>query len=107
MLLGTNEKGKDCSCSEALCQVDKLSVVLVDFFCFVLFFNLTLVGIIWKEGTATGRAGRGWGEPLGWRDGSVVESTDCSPRGPEFNSQQPNAGSPPSVMGSDGLFWCV
>ena len=24
----------------------------------------------------------------GWRDGSVVKSTDCSSRGPEFNSQQ-------------------
>jgi len=23
----------------------------------------------------------------GWRDGSGVKSTDCSPRGPEFNSQ--------------------
>jgi hypothetical protein len=25
----------------------------------------------------------------GWRAGSVVKSTDCSSRGPEFNSQQP------------------
>jgi hypothetical protein len=25
----------------------------------------------------------------GWRDGSAVKSTDCSCRGPEFNSQQP------------------
>jgi hypothetical protein len=24
----------------------------------------------------------------GWRDGSVVKSTDCSARGPQFNSQQ-------------------
>ena len=23
---------------------------------------------------------------LGWRDGSVVKSTDCSPKGPEFIS---------------------
>jgi hypothetical protein len=22
----------------------------------------------------------------GWRDGSVVKGTDCSPRGPKFNS---------------------
>jgi hypothetical protein len=29
----------------------------------------------------------------GWRDGSVVKSTDCSSRGPEFNSQQPHGGS--------------
>jgi hypothetical protein len=37
-----------------------------------------------------------------WRDGS--ESTNCSDRGPEFNSQQPHGGSQPSVMGSDALF---
>jgi hypothetical protein len=43
----------------------------------------------------------------GWRDGSVVKSTDCSSRGPEFNSQQPHGGSPPSVMGSEAIFWCV
>ncbi|MDS4065654.1 hypothetical protein, partial [Enterococcus faecalis] len=43
----------------------------------------------------------------GWRDGSVVKSTDCSSRGPEFNSQQPHGGSQPSVMRSDALFWCV
>jgi hypothetical protein len=43
----------------------------------------------------------------GWSDGSVVKSTDCSPRGPEFNSQQPHDGSQPSVMGSDAFFWCV
>ena len=28
----------------------------------------------------------------GWRDGSVVKSTGCSSRGPEFNSQQPPCG---------------
>ena len=43
----------------------------------------------------------------GWRDGSVVKSTDCSSRGPEFNSQQPHGGSQPSVMESDALFWSV
>jgi hypothetical protein len=42
-----------------------------------------------------------------WRDGSAFKSTDCSSRGPEFNSQQPRGGSQPSVMGSDALFWCV
>ena len=47
------------------------------------------------------------GTSLGWRDGSVVKSTDCSSRGPEFNSQQPLGGSQPYVMGSDALFWCV
>jgi hypothetical protein len=40
----------------------------------------------------------------GWRDGLVVKSTDCSSRGPEFNSQHPHGGSPPSVVGSDALF---
>jgi hypothetical protein len=44
---------------------------------------------------------------LGWRDGSVVKSTDCSPSGPEFNSQQLHGGSQPFVMGSDALFWSV
>jgi hypothetical protein len=37
----------------------------------------------------------------------VVKSTDCSSRGPEFNSQQPHSGSQPSVMGSmlsSGMF---
>jgi len=43
----------------------------------------------------------------GWRDGSVVKSTDCSSRGPEFKSQQPHGGSQPSVVRSDALFWCV
>jgi hypothetical protein len=40
-------------------------------------------------------------------NGSAVKSTDCSSRGPEFNSQQPHGGSQPSVMASDALFWCV
>jgi hypothetical protein len=43
---------------------------------------------------------------LGWRDGSVVKSTDCSSEGPEFKSQQPHGGSQPSVMGYNVLF-CV
>ncbi|CAH7196618.1 Gm16181 [Phodopus roborovskii] len=42
---------------------------------------------------------------MGWRDGSEVKSTDCSSRGPEFNSQQPHGGSQPSVMRSGALFW--
>jgi hypothetical protein len=41
------------------------------------------------------------------RDGSAVKSTDCSSRGPEFNSQQPHGGSQLSVMGSHAFFWCV
>ena len=40
----------------------------------------------------------------GWWGGSVVKSTDCSSRGPEFKSQQPHGGSQPSTMGSDALF---
>jgi hypothetical protein len=31
-------------------------------------------------------------EEGGWRDGSVVKSTDCSSRSPEFKSQQPHGG---------------
>jgi hypothetical protein len=42
---------------------------------------------------------------LGWRDGSAVKSTDCSSRGPEFNSQQLHGGSQPSIRESDPLFW--
>ena len=42
-----------------------------------------------------------------WRDGSVVKSTDCFSRGPEFQSQQPHDGSQPSVIRSDALFWYV
>ena len=44
---------------------------------------------------------------IGWRDGSVAKSTDCSSRGLGFNSHQPHGGSQPSVMGSNALFWCV
>jgi hypothetical protein len=43
----------------------------------------------------------------GWRDGSVVKSTDCSSEGPEFKSQQPHGGSQPSVTKSDALFWRI
>jgi hypothetical protein len=43
----------------------------------------------------------------GWRDGSEVRRTDCSSRGPEFNSQQPRGGSQPSVVSSSALLWCV
>jgi hypothetical protein len=35
---------------------------------------------------------------LSWRDGSVVKNSDCSSRGPAFNTQQPHGGSQPSVM---------
>jgi hypothetical protein len=46
-------------------------------------------------------------ELLDWRDGSVVKSTDCSSRGPEFKSPQPHGGSQPSLGRSDALFWPV
>ena len=46
-------------------------------------------------------------ENKGWRNGSMVESTDCSSRGPEFKFQQPHGGSQPSVMRSDTLRLCV
>jgi hypothetical protein len=42
-----------------------------------------------------------------WRDGSAVKITNCSSRGPEFNSQHLHGGSQPSVKGFDALFWCV
>jgi hypothetical protein len=42
---------------------------------------------------------------LGWRDGSVVKSTDCSSGGPEFKFQQPHGGSKPSVTRPESLFW--
>jgi hypothetical protein len=37
----------------------------------------------------------------------VVKSTDCSSKGPEFNSYQPHGGSQSSVMGSYAHLWCV
>ena len=37
----------------------------------------------------------------------MVKIINCSSRGPEFNSQQLEDGSQPSVMGSDALFLCV
>jgi hypothetical protein len=39
-----------------------------------------------------------------WSNDSAVKSTDCSSRGPEFNSQQPHGGSQPSLLGSGDLF---
>ena len=38
-----------------------------------------------------------------WGLERVLKSTDCSSRGPEFNSQQPHGGSQPSAMGFDAL----
>jgi len=60
-----------------------------------------------KEGEGGRGGGGGRGGEEGWRDGSVVKSTDCSSRDPEFKSQQPHGGSQPSEMGSGTLFWCV
>jgi hypothetical protein len=39
------------------------------------------------------------------RVGSVVKSTGCSSKYPEFNSKQPHGGSQPSVMRSGTFFW--
>jgi hypothetical protein len=45
-------------------------------------------------------------KPTGaWRNGSEVESSGCSSRGPEFNSQQLHDGSYPSIMRSSALLW--
>ena len=62
-------------------------------------------GALWDEISALIKkeATKSWG----WGDSSVVKSTDCSSRGPEFNPQQPHGGSQPPVIGSDALFWCV
>jgi hypothetical protein len=43
---------------------------------------------------------------LGWRDDSVIKSTDCSSKGLEFSSQQPHGGSQPwqcDLMPSSGV----
>ena len=40
---------------------------------------------------------------MDWRDGSVVKSTGCSSRGPEFKSQQPHGGLWLSMKGSSGM----
>jgi hypothetical protein len=45
--------------------------------------------------------------PVGWKDGSVVKSTDCFSEDPEFKIQQPHSGSQPSIIRSDALFWSV
>ena len=45
----------------------------------------------------------GFKSSLGWRDGSMVKSANCSSRGPEIKSQEPHGGSQPSIMRSDAL----
>jgi hypothetical protein len=70
---------------------------------------------IWSRriqlGSSEGGAKDGWDLGLKkgchWRVGSTLKSTDCSSGGPEFKSQQPHSDSPPSVMRSDDLFWCL
>jgi hypothetical protein len=44
---------------------------------------------------------------LGWRDGLVAKSTDCSSRSPEFDSQQPHVGSQPSIYNQCPLLVCL
>jgi hypothetical protein len=46
-------------------------------------------------------------QKMGWRDGSVVKSTDCFSEGPGFKSQKPHGSSQPSIIRSDNLFRCV
>ena len=43
----------------------------------------------------------------GWGDGLVVKSNECSSRGAEFNSQQLQGGSQPSVQGWDCNASCI
>jgi hypothetical protein len=70
-----------------------------------MIFDQSALIMNWKKKTIGVKIHLGMGG--GWRDGLEVKSTDCSPKGPEFNSQQPHGGSQLSVMGSDALFWCV
>jgi hypothetical protein len=46
---------------------------------------------------------------MGWRDGSVIKSTDALPEvlSSIASTQYPHGGSQPSAIGSDALFWCV
>jgi hypothetical protein len=69
--------------------------------------HLPLLPIHWNYRPVYTRLNKLKPEEEGWRDGSAVENTDCSSRGPEFNSQQPHGGSRPSVTGSGALFRSV
>jgi hypothetical protein len=53
------------------------------------------VTVVVKNGCCTGYKK----QVRGWRDSSVVKSTDFFFRGTEFDSQQPHGGSRKSVMG--------
>jgi len=68
---------------------------------------MDLIPVFLKKTKAKTKQNQNQKKNKGWRDGSAVKSTDCSSRGPEFNSQQPHGGSQPSVMRPDALFWCV
>lgn len=41
----------------------------------------------------------------GWRDGSVVERIDYSPKGPVFDSQHPHGSSQPTLLQVQEI-WC-
>jgi hypothetical protein len=62
------------------------------------------VSLVYRVSSRTARATQRnpvlKGKKKGWRDGSVVKSTDCS-------SIPSIGGSQPSVMGSNTLFWIV
>jgi len=47
---------------------------------------------LWKKKGFNGSGMRKNETEWGWRDGPAVKSTDCSSRGPGFNSQQPHDG---------------
>ena len=51
--------------------------------------------LVYRVSSRTARATQG--NPV---SKNQEKSTDCSFRGPEFNSQEPHGGSQPSVMGS-------
>ena len=47
------------------------------------------------------------GRLRGLIDDPAAKSSDFSCEGPEFTSQQAHGGSPPPIMRSDALLWCV
>jgi len=80
---------------------------------FFFYFNLDRIkpcfpaSIVWLVEVSRRKISRRdlRGRGMGWRDGSEVKSTVCSPRGHEFNSQQPHGGAQSLIMRSGALFW--
>jgi len=69
-----------------------------------IYMSFRTTGARWEDKQTNKQTNK---KKWGWRDGSVVKSTDCSSRGPEFYSQQPHGGSQPFMKVSDALFRCV